>query len=325
MQRRQREQEQFSAFEEMIRRQELEKERQRVLLEFAKPATPSPDAPLIPGIQAPSLVSPSAPHSPGDLSSGINHQYNRPPQSTGPPNFDRSLKPGSLFSPGNNSELSFLSHRGLAFWGFKYCPTPALKYLYNGADSPDLLYYLLTPCLVPKHYKNPTLLSAFNYSPFFSPDAMVDALRQLSVPSELCRSFLRLAEANTSRAVETCGILCGKLVRFWFKAAPVSPILTAFLFNDWVRSLSDVQAPVLFSLSLICCSFCCLKENIIICFCCRPEMHLQWHTSSYLNSVVGQIIVTPKMRRNSSSYRTNMILSPWAGYMWVKMEYPYHC
>uniref|UniRef100_A0A3B4WMM7 STAM binding protein b n=1 Tax=Seriola lalandi dorsalis TaxID=1841481 RepID=A0A3B4WMM7_SERLL len=37
MQRRQREQEQFSAFEEMIRRQELEKERQRVLLEFATP------------------------------------------------------------------------------------------------------------------------------------------------------------------------------------------------------------------------------------------------------------------------------------------------
>lgn len=252
MQRRQREQEQFSAFEEMIRRQELEKERQRVLLEFAKPSTPSPDAPLIPGIQAPSLVSPSAPHSPGDLSSGINHQYNRPPQSTGPPNFDRSLKPGSLFSPGNNSELSFLSHRGLAFWGFKYCPTPALKYLYVGADffSPDLLYYLLTPCLVPKHYKNPTLLSAFNYSPFFPPDTMVDALRQLSVPSELCRSFLRLAEANTSRAVETCGILCGKLVRFWFKAAPVSPILTAFLFNDWIHSLADVQAPSSLALAL---------------------------------------------------------------------------
>lgn len=108
MQRRQREQEQFSAFEEMIRRQELEKERQRVLLEFAKPATPSPDSPLIPGIQGPSLVSPSAPHIPGDMSSGINHQYNRPPQNTGPPNFDRSLKPGSLFSPGNNSELIFL-------------------------------------------------------------------------------------------------------------------------------------------------------------------------------------------------------------------------
>ncbi|KAA8592476.1 STAM-binding protein-like A [Etheostoma spectabile] len=44
-------------------------------------------------------------------------------------------------------------------------------------------------------------------------NTMVDALRQLAVPAELCRSFLRLAEANTSRAVETCGILCGKLNR----------------------------------------------------------------------------------------------------------------
>lgn len=108
MQRRQREQEQFSAFEEMIRRQELEKERQRILLEFAQPATPSPDAPLIPGIQVPSLVSPTIPPIPGDLSSGINHQYNHTPPSTGPPSFDRSLKPGSLLSPGNNSELIFL-------------------------------------------------------------------------------------------------------------------------------------------------------------------------------------------------------------------------
>ncbi|CAI5649211.1 unnamed protein product [Oreochromis niloticus] len=146
MQRRQREQEQFSAFEEMIRRQELEKERQRVLLEFAAPAEPSSDTPLIPGIQGPPLVSPTFPQIPGELS---NHQHNRPPTSigtptTGPPSFDRSLKPGSLVSPGNNN-------------------------------------------------------------------TMVDALRQLAVPAELCRSFLRLAEANTSRAVETCGILCGKL------------------------------------------------------------------------------------------------------------------
>lgn len=58
------------------------------------------------------------------------------------------------------------------------------------------------------------LLTAFVYpSIWFLADTMVDALRQLAVPSELCRSFLRLAEANTSRAVETCGILCGKLVR----------------------------------------------------------------------------------------------------------------
>lgn len=109
MQRRQREQEQFSAFEEMIRRQELEKERQRVLLEFATPSAPSPDTPLIPGIQGPSVISPTAPQSPGDLSGGNNHQYNRPPATIGtpataPPVFDRSLKPGSMVSPGNNSE-----------------------------------------------------------------------------------------------------------------------------------------------------------------------------------------------------------------------------
>nr|XP_046241909.1 STAM-binding protein-like A [Scatophagus argus] len=159
MQRRQREQEQFSAFEEMIRRQELEKERQRVLMEFATPVTPSPDTPLIPGIQGPSLICPTTPQSPGDLSGGTNHQYNRPPATigtpaTGPPSFDRSLKPGSLVSPGNNN-------------------------------------------------------------------TMVDALRQLAVPAELCQSFLRLAEANTSRAVETCGILCGKLTRNAFTVTHV--------------------------------------------------------------------------------------------------------
>nr|XP_057926202.1 STAM-binding protein-like A [Doryrhamphus excisus] len=155
MQRRQQEQEQFSAFEEMIRRQELERERQRVLLEFATPAAPSPDTPLIPGIQGPPVVSPTPPHSPGDPSGGTNHQNNRTAfPSVSPPGFDRSLKPGSLVSPGNNNMA-------------------------------------------------------------------VDALRQLSVPSELCRSFLRLAEANTSRAVETCGILCGKLTRNAFAVTHV--------------------------------------------------------------------------------------------------------
>lgn len=159
MQRRQREQEQFSAFEEMIRRQELEKERQRVLLEFATPATPTPDMPLLPGIKGPPQASPTPPQSPGDLSGGTNHQYDRPPSTIGtpataPPTFDRTLKPGSLVSPGNNTTMS-------------------------------------------------------------------DALRQLAVPAELCRSFLRLAEANTSRAVETCGILCGKLTRNAFTVTHV--------------------------------------------------------------------------------------------------------
>ncbi|XP_012720768.2 STAM-binding protein-like A [Fundulus heteroclitus] len=159
MQRRQREQEQFSAFEEMIRRQELEKERQQVLLEFATPATPSTDTPLIPGVQGPPVISPITPLSPRDLPGANDYQYSRPAATPGTPatatpSFDRSLKPGSLVSPGNNN-------------------------------------------------------------------TMVDAVRQLAVPAELCRSFLRLAEANTSRAVETCGILCGKLTRNAFTVTHV--------------------------------------------------------------------------------------------------------
>ncbi|XP_046871550.1 STAM-binding protein-like A [Hypomesus transpacificus] len=155
LQRRQREQEQFSAFEEMIHRQELEKQRQRVLLEFATPGTPPPDAPLLPGIQGPPLplvVSPTPPQSPGDTNNHRSAPVAGPP--TGPPTIDRSLKPGSLVSPGDNTTMD-------------------------------------------------------------------DALRQLSVPAELCRSFLRMADANTSRAVETCGILCGKLTRNAFTVTHV--------------------------------------------------------------------------------------------------------
>ncbi|XP_050181686.1 STAM-binding protein isoform X1 [Myiozetetes cayanensis] len=43
--------------------------------------------------------------------------------------------------------------------------------------------------------------------------AAVDVLRQVIVPRELCHKFLQLADANTVRGVETCGILCGKLMR----------------------------------------------------------------------------------------------------------------
>ncbi|XP_008934158.1 PREDICTED: STAM-binding protein, partial [Merops nubicus] len=41
----------------------------------------------------------------------------------------------------------------------------------------------------------------------------MDVLRQVIVPRELCQKFLQLADANTIRGVETCGILCGKLMR----------------------------------------------------------------------------------------------------------------
>lgn len=41
----------------------------------------------------------------------------------------------------------------------------------------------------------------------------IDGLRHVVVPGKLCPRFLQLASANTARGVETCGILCGKLVK----------------------------------------------------------------------------------------------------------------
>ncbi|XP_066449269.1 STAM-binding protein isoform X1 [Eleutherodactylus coqui] len=40
-----------------------------------------------------------------------------------------------------------------------------------------------------------------------------DGLRHVRIPQEVCVKFLKLAEANTQRGVETCGILCGKLMQ----------------------------------------------------------------------------------------------------------------
>lgn len=40
-----------------------------------------------------------------------------------------------------------------------------------------------------------------------------DALRRVVVPKDLTFRFLRLAESNTSRGLETCGVLCGRLTR----------------------------------------------------------------------------------------------------------------
>uniref|UniRef100_A0AAA9S523 STAM-binding protein n=1 Tax=Bos taurus TaxID=9913 RepID=A0AAA9S523_BOVIN len=104
------EQEQFHAFEEMIRNQELEKERLKIVQEFGKPS---------------------------DCNAAV--------RLAKPPVVDRSLKPGAL----NNLE-----------------GTPT-----------------------------------------------IDGLRHVVVPGKLCPQFLQLAGANTTRGVETCGILCGKLMR----------------------------------------------------------------------------------------------------------------
>ncbi|KAJ0068057.1 hypothetical protein NL108_015356, partial [Boleophthalmus pectinirostris] len=181
MLRRQREQEQFSAFEEMIRRQDLEKERHKVLLEFATPVTPvtpvtpGPDTPLLPGIMGPPALGPSAQAS----ITNPQHQHSAVSSPTPvPPAFDRSLKPGSLSHSGSSECLAVQAICPRLDWTNCYCT-------------------------------------------FLFVDTMVDALRQLFIPSELCQRFLQLAEANTIRAVETCGILCGKLTRNAFTVTHV--------------------------------------------------------------------------------------------------------
>ncbi|CAM5177729.1 unnamed protein product [Eretmochelys imbricata] len=143
MKQQQAEQEQFNAFEELIRRKELEKERLRILQEFGKPelGPESLGGPLIPGVEKPPTdLTPKLPASPVPPAS--------PVVGTALPKVpvvDRSLKPGALGSPENN--------------------------------------------------------------------VMTEGLRHVVIPKVLCHKFLQVADANTARGVETCGILCGKLLR----------------------------------------------------------------------------------------------------------------
>ncbi|KAM6220546.1 STAM-binding protein [Rhynchocyon petersi] len=129
------EQEQFHAFEEMIRNQELEKERLKIVQEFGK-VEPSLDGPLVPGLDV-APTTPASSSQPSDCGSSV-----RPAK---PPVVDRSLKPAV---PSSSNTI----------------PT-------------------------------------------------IDGLRHVVVPGRLCPQFLQLAGANTARGVETCGILCGKLMR----------------------------------------------------------------------------------------------------------------
>lgn len=95
MKQQQAEQEQFHVFEEMIRHQELEKERLKILQQFGKPE-PAPDSlegPLIPGVVSPptDAKTPCHPVQPSSLGGGVVVPK--------PPVVDRSLKPGALGSP----------------------------------------------------------------------------------------------------------------------------------------------------------------------------------------------------------------------------------
>lgn len=130
MKQQQEQQEQFHAFEEMIRRKELENERLRIVHQFSTDTSgpKASEGPLIPGVKEPPAV------------------LQLPTSDTvlpGPPVVDRTLKPASL---------------------------------YERSAGPD-------------------------------------GLRHVSIPRDVCVKFLRLAELNTQKAVETCGILCGKLMQ----------------------------------------------------------------------------------------------------------------
>lgn len=98
MKQQQAEQEQFHAFEEMIRRQELEKERLRIVQEFGKPEPEPVDGPLIPGVEKPptALIPkvPASPVHPASPSAGT--------VPSKPPVVDRSLKPSALGSTENS-------------------------------------------------------------------------------------------------------------------------------------------------------------------------------------------------------------------------------
>lgn len=68
-------------------------------------------------------------------------------------------------------------------------------------------------------------------------DLVVEGLRGVVLSRDLCQKFLLLAESNTVRGIETCGILCGKLVRSCFISRQV-----AFSRSDWksrVKALGE--------------------------------------------------------------------------------------
>ncbi|XP_063066787.1 STAM-binding protein-like A [Engraulis encrasicolus] len=88
--------------------------------------------------------------------------------------------------------------------------TPAQALIANPTppQSPESTPYHHT---IPGHPNAPMFDRSLK--PGVSTGLTVDGIRHLAVPSELCHKFLKLADANTARAVETCGILCGKLTK----------------------------------------------------------------------------------------------------------------
>lgn len=115
MQRRQLEQEQFSMFEEMIRQQEQERQRERhhVIDESGTLVRPRDETLLVPGVQGPPVAFPACPSPPpspqypwGNGSGPCGPSSTASPAAA-PPTFDRSLKPGHRSSSSSNSRVAF--------------------------------------------------------------------------------------------------------------------------------------------------------------------------------------------------------------------------
>lgn len=71
------------------------------------------------------------------------------------------------------------------------------------------------------------------FSLFCFLDLVIEGLRCVVLSRDLCHKFLLLAESNTVRGIETCGILCGKLVWFLFHLSlhMILSVLLAFLWQ----------------------------------------------------------------------------------------------
>lgn len=63
----------------------------------------------------------------------------------------------------------------------------------------------------------------------------VEGLRRVVLPQDLTHRFLLLAASNTARGIETCGVLCGRLVRRPVDQPPPPP--TWFWLTDPLASL----------------------------------------------------------------------------------------
>ncbi|XP_020829273.1 AMSH-like protease isoform X1 [Phascolarctos cinereus] len=81
---------------------------------------------------------------------------------------------------------------------------PSLGVFSDQAPRSDALTYAGQSPPVNRALKPATALSAVQ-------NLLVEDLRCVLLPRDLCHRFLLLAESNTVRGIETCGILCGKL------------------------------------------------------------------------------------------------------------------